>query len=215
MLPPFFALRRYRPDIHETHPDLRSCKDIGVLIQTEKVKDHWKFNLVEYPLSILDGAVIEKSDDDVWLNYDTPSCNVVSYEGTNHTILLKYNGYYIDNLSVRIPLFKLSDPCTVLSYEFYYLKERGNESYKINIVRGPLCPVTEVKVGKIKSNIPKHILDVYVNTILDKGERCPVTSELFTRDNIHITDCGHAVSNAVVNQWILKKKSCPVCRSIL
>ena len=204
MLPPLFVIRRYRPDILNIQPDILPYKDIAVLIKSVNINNNWKLILIENPKNILENGVIIQSYDDLWLNYDITDVNVLTASGKEQPIKVKYNNYYIENEGVKIPLLKISDPCKILPVEFYYLNIC--DSFKFNFIPGP------IKQGDaIKNSIPPHILNVYIENIIKSGECCPITMEPFTKENINITKCGHAVSNAG-EIWIRSKNTCPVCR---
>ena len=207
MLPPLFVIRRYRPDILDTRPEVLPYKDIAVLIKSVNINNKWKLILIENPKNILENGTIVQSYDDLWLNYNIIEYNVQTANDKEYNINVKYNNHYIDNKGEKIPLLKISDPCKILPLEFYYLNIY--DSFKFNFICGPIK-----QDNIIKNNIPPHILNLYIENIINSGECCPITMEPFTKENINITKCGHAISNAG-EIWVRNKGTCPVCRETI
>lgn len=64
----------------------------------------------------------------------------------------------------------------------------------------------------VTASLPQHIVNSYIQSLLDKHEVCPITMEPFAQDSVVITPCGHAVSQDAAVHWIQDAHSCPVCR---
>ena len=69
-----------------------------------------------------------------------------------------------------------------------------------------------LEASKKKSTIPNHILKVYMDSLIEKNECCPVTLMPLTKETICLTKCGHAFSRLSAKHWIQDAHSCPVCR---
>jgi len=194
-LPPFFALRRYRPHITETHPHLEAFKNIAVIISTTYVGDNiWSLSLVEHPQLFLDDSEIIESFNDKWFHNTTQSICV--YSDKVNKVVMKFNNCIIKHSSGCIPLFKMSEPCYTLPVEFLNLYEDENKSFRFEI-KMALRPI-----GK----------NSQLQEFITKGEACPVTTLPLTRESIRLTSCGHAISKDV-EKWIDEKKTCPMCRA--
>jgi hypothetical protein len=190
--PPYFILRRYRPDITHTHPELESVKNIMALISTEKIyNDVWSLTIENNPMAILENMELLESSEDIWFNNTIPTFTVYSDNKIN-SVVMKYNDYIIKHNSGIIPVFKISEPCVILTEEFFYLNHEVYNSFKIDLEQQPI--------------------NKYIKELIAKGETCPISTLLLTRGNIRITTCGHAFSKDV-EKWISQKGNCPVCRA--
>lgn len=67
--------------------------------------------------------------------------------------------------------------------------------------------------GSIKSTFPQHIVNGYIDSVLQKKELCPITFQELEKTTSCITPCGHAASYEAAKHWIIKKNTCPVCRN--
>jgi hypothetical protein len=65
----------------------------------------------------------------------------------------------------------------------------------------------------IKSTFPQHIINGYIESIIQKKEVCPIIFQELEKSTVCITPCGHAASYDAAKCWIVKKNSCPVCRN--
>ena len=205
-LPLFFALRRHRPNIELLHSNLESYKNTAVLIQTTKNSDKtWSFTLMEEPSAILNGAKMSPCSHDHWLNNDIVEFRIKVKSSTvkTHITVVKFNNYTIDSDGCIIPLFKISDPCEILGDTFTNITLPQNSFYRFNLVYPK----------EITSTIPPHIVNIYIQSLLDKKDACPITMEPFEKTTTCITSCGHALSKTGAYKWISEKKSCPVCRT--
>jgi hypothetical protein len=62
------------------------------------------------------------------------------------------------------------------------------------------------------NTIPQHIVNTYIEGLIQKHECCPITMNEFTKDTTCITPCGHAMLLRSAERWIQDAHSCPVCR---
>jgi hypothetical protein len=199
--PPYFALKRYRPSISETYPELTSFKNIAALISTKKLyNDVWSLDIVEYPEAILEECQIIESNDDTWFNSAIPTFSVQSDNKMNR-VVMKFNNHIIRHSSGCIPLFKMSEPCFTLPEAFLRLNTDQCKKFRFELVVSRPATVERV----ITSNS-------CIQDLIDKNESCPVSMIPLTRYNTRITSCGHAFSSSV-EKWISEKGSCPVCRA--
>ena len=196
-LPTLFALRRYRPDITDLFPELEIYKNLSVLISTIKKPDgSWDLDIIEGPEDYLVGSTIVASYDDKWFNKRVETVTV----GDNMQIRFMFNNCIIIGPLGIIPFLKMSDPCSTLSNEFYYLIKDWCKNYRFECV-----PVNTTRPSDI-IKINKKIEDV-----LADGGTCPVSMLELNTENIRLTMCGHAFSSEI-EVWIDKKGTCPVCR---
>ncbi len=61
--------------------------------------------------------------------------------------------------------------------------------------------------------MPQHIVNAYIDTLIGRGDTCPISMNPLTREAACLTPCGHAVSRHEATRWIQDAHSCPVCRS--
>uniref|UniRef100_A0A6C0HER9 RING-type domain-containing protein n=1 Tax=viral metagenome TaxID=1070528 RepID=A0A6C0HER9_9ZZZZ len=203
-LPLLFALRRYRPGVEIDHPELEKYKDSCILIQTSKsVYNTWSFTILNNVASILKRAKITPYSEDRWLDNDIVQFKI-QVDDERIISNIKFNNYCIkfDVDGFMIPLFKISEPHKILGDIYCDLHHDDYTSYRFN-----LFPSIN------KSVIPVHIMKVYIQSLIDKGETCPISLESFEIDKTCITSCGHALSKSSAETWFLKNTSCPVCRA--
>jgi hypothetical protein len=199
--PPYFALKRYRPSISETQPELTPFKDFAVLISTKKLyNDIWSLDIVEYPESILEECQIIESADDIWFNSSIPTFSVYSDKKLNR-VVMKFNNCVIRHNSGCIPLFKMSEPCFTLPEAFLRLNSDTYKKFRFELVLSKPAHVTRTITHNSR-----------IQEIINNHESCPISMIPLTRNNIRITSCGHAFSSSV-ERWISDKGSCPFCRS--
>ena len=205
--PLYFAIRRYRPNIEDDYPELEPYKNLGVIIQSIKDSSgNWKLEMLETPSILLENVRITSSRDQ-W--YSNRIVDMTTYKHESKTIItmrVKFNDTVLVTPEFTIPLLKISDPCEVLSRKFFNLPNYISCAFNVSS-NDPI----EVKV--VEPTIPEHILKIYIQTLLDKKEICPITMEPLQRESLHITSCGHAMSKAAATRWFAQKDSCPVCRA--
>jgi hypothetical protein len=73
-------------------------------------------------------------------------------------------------------------------------------------------PPTPPPTRSDKPAMPAHVVNVFVEAAIAKGELCPITQEALTKETTVVTPCGHALDNSSAKYWISTKNSCPVCR---
>lgn len=61
-------------------------------------------------------------------------------------------------------------------------------------------------------SLPQHIINIVIERAIEKGEKCPITLEILSKQSMVVTPCGHGLDNSSAKCWIVKEKSCPVCR---
>ena len=190
-LPPYFILKRYRPSISETYPELSKFKDISVLISTTKRFSTWHLEIIEHPEVILSESELVQSSDDRWLNHTSQNFNV--YSDNKNNVSIKYNNCFLRHNSGCIPVFKMSEPCYTLPIIFLNLNTEYYKSFRFEL-------------------IVRIVTNIRIQALIDKNESCPVSMIPLTRCNTILTSCNHAFSKNV-EKWISEKGSCPVCRS--
>ena len=207
--PLYFAIRRYRPNIEDDYPELEPYKNLGVIIQSTKDSSGtWKLDLVETPSILLENVRIVSSRRDQWYSDRIVDIPVYKYKSSSTlTMRVKFSDTILITPDFSLPLLKISDPCEVLSTKFYNLPEYLSCGFDIS-----LSLSSEIKGGN--SKIPEHIMAVYIQSLLDKKEVCPITMEPLQKESLHITSCGHAMSKAAATRWFAQKDSCPVCRAV-
>ncbi len=63
------------------------------------------------------------------------------------------------------------------------------------------------------NTMPQHIVNAYIDTLIGRGDTCPISMNPLTREEACLTPCGHAVSRHEATRWIQDANSCPVCRA--
>lgn len=64
-----------------------------------------------------------------------------------------------------------------------------------------------------KPKLPQHMVNLFIEDVLKKGDACPVSMEPLVRETVCITPCGHALDSSSAKCWISNEHSCPVCRA--
>jgi hypothetical protein len=205
-LPLLFALRRFRPAVETEYPELDQYKDSCVLIKTSKsIYNTWSFTIINNVKNILKHTKIISYNEDKWLDDQIVQFKIkVDYEII--TSYIKFNNHCIkfDLNEYMIPLFKISDPHKILGDIYCDLHLEEYESYRFN-----LCP------PKNNIKIPDHIAKVYIQSLIDNGDYCPISMEPFNINKTFLTSCGHALSQSSAELWFVKNNTCPVCRETI
>jgi len=63
-----------------------------------------------------------------------------------------------------------------------------------------------------KQFIPQHVINTYLQSVLDKKEECPISRVEMNHETICMTHCGHAMCYKDAIEWMKYKQMCPVCR---
>lgn len=63
------------------------------------------------------------------------------------------------------------------------------------------------------SRIPKHILKVFIEAAIIKGDICPITLDPLTQTNAACLPCGHLGDREALQRTMQERKCCPVCRA--
>jgi hypothetical protein len=64
----------------------------------------------------------------------------------------------------------------------------------------------------ILQQTPSHILQGFLESILEKKELCPIKMNEMKKETICTTPCGHAMSYEPAVLWLKEHTACPVCR---
>jgi len=64
----------------------------------------------------------------------------------------------------------------------------------------------------IRQQTPSHILQGFLESILQKKELCPIKMNEMNKDTLSTTPCGHAMSYEAAVLWLKEHNACPVCR---
>jgi hypothetical protein len=107
-------------------------------------------------------------------------------------------------------LQSLQEPVANINTEFQEILERNRARVRER------SPSSSSRIGQQTSQpstqIPQHIVNSYIEGLIQKGECCPITLTTLQKDNTCITPCGHAMLLHSVEHWIRDAHSCPVCR---
>ena len=225
-LPSRFILKRFKPDIVNTHPDLASSQDAAVLIYTSRIGNQYPVydtTIVEYPLQHLGNSVVLSMDVDGWFDG-----NKVAFPMKHDDRILNctfaFNNCVVDTENGPIPVLKQSTPCELYGNKFIFLHKDMYEGFRFSckadsILRSPPNPaggrsssIPSLSTRNTKGSIPQHILNAYIDGLLEKNENCPIEMTPLTKETIRITPCGHSMSVNAAEYWITCKHSCPVCR---
>jgi hypothetical protein len=211
-LPNLFVLYRFKPNIGDTHPNLEPFQYIAVLVSSSKHNDGtWSLNMIANPSSILYGGRVRQNSSDIWFNGDIETFDI---RGTDD---IYQNNGLVSNIVIHtsqiIPVLKLSKPCQTLGRIFTNLADDENSSWRFTCRPGIFIPDEQAKIPILKPKIPQHIIDVYIQSLIDKKETCPINMEPLEKGKISITPCGHVMNASSVECWMRANHSCPVCRS--
>lgn len=222
-LPTHFILKRFKPDVQRVYPELASHSEDAVLIRTTRIGANlsvYDSVLVNEPLSVLGSSLIQEDTLDHWFDGN----KVAFTMKCGDTILnctFEYNKMIINSALGPIPVMRQSSPCELYGNTFVFIHTDIYEAYRFpckanTFLDAPLVGggggVPIMPLASVHKRIPQHILNTYIQTLLDKEENCPVEMMPLTKESVRITPCGHALSVSAAECWIAYKHSCPVCR---
>ena len=231
MLPSCFALWR---TTHSSHTCSSSCAYTAAIVLTTCISINppiYNFNLLDSVKVSLEGGVCISSSTNNWFTGQTLKLIIQrpsTFQNEHNKLYLtevSYDKHYIRlrNSNEKIPVFKLYDKCLILESRFMDLEKEYNASYQFTMKPGqilqfPLSPtelsdqVLEKTCLSSSVKIPQHIMNGYIDSLIQKKEVCPATLVELNRKTIHITPCGHPISTEGLI-WITRSNSCPICRS--
>ena len=76
----------------------------------------------------------------------------------------------------------------------------------------PIAPVAEEPP---RSVMPAHVKRLIIADSVQRGEICPISSDVMTFENASTTSCGHVFTTVPLNTWLMMASSkgcCPVCK---
>ncbi len=231
-LPRYFILKRFKPDVQRVYPELASRSEDAILISTRIIGTNlsvYDTTLVQRPLSVLGNSFIMETNDRWFDGHKvafTMKCGDKIMPCT-----FEFNKLVVQSNIGSIPVFRQSSPCELYGNTFTFLHTDMYESYRFpckirTVLEAPLSaeggggglpiapPIENPPVQPRTSNgkIPQHILNAYIQTLVDKQENCPIEMTPLTKESMRITPCGHSLSANAAEYWITYKHSCPVCR---
>ena len=221
-LPSRYILKRFKPDLQQTHPDLAIHKDDAILITTTQIgfqERVYEMEIQQNPIEVLGNSIILHSTSDIWFGGEKVVFTVKHAE-TMMKSVFTFNDIILDTIYGHIPVLKQSEPCQLFGNLFKFLHTDLYESYRFKCTPGTVLVAPENPAGGgggypipvEKGKVPQHILNVYIQSLLDKEENCPIQMVPLTKETVRITPCGHAMSASAAEYWITYKHSCPVCR---
>jgi hypothetical protein len=95
------------------------------------------------------------------------------------------------------PVVELNPPITLIP-------PRRRPSIVTDNIITPITPIV---------SMPQHIVNAYIDTLIQRNEACPISMNPLTRETACLTPCGHVASHHEATRWIQDAHSCPVCRS--
>lgn len=101
-----------------------------------------------------------------------------------------YIGDHIDNLTVFSVQGRSSIPITSI------------ERIESAVVAAPVVTC-----------VPRHVLDGFLESVIRRGETCPISMEPIRIDDCCVTPCFHVIAYDSAATWIRMHNSCPVCRA--
>ena len=224
-LPTHFILKRFKPDVQRIYPELASRSEDAVLIRTTRIGANlsvYESRLIQEPLSVLGNSLIQEESIDHWFDGNkvafTMKCGEIVLNCT-----FEYNKLVVNSHIGPIPVLRQSSPCELYGNTFVFLHTDMYASYRFpckanTFLDAPIAPGgggggADLPVAPvIHKRIPQHILNSYIQSLVDKHENCPVEMSPLTKESTRITPCGHAMSASAAECWITYKHSCPVCR---
>lgn len=203
----------------------------------------WRINFIDNPLKFIEDGVLVESREDEWLGAQAHKIlvkRVSPYPNDNgkyKDTLIRYIGYKIvSNIGRQtIPVLNLNNKSQVLPSEFKKLDAPQHGYLRFKMCYGRLInpstyrilqrnstqtkrseynpkPLTETKS---KTRMPQRVVNVYLDSLINSNEKCPIEFTKLTRENACTAPCGHAMSFSAAKTWLSVSKSCPVCRTEL
>jgi len=201
----------------------------------------YKFNMLHTLYPVLKTAKCVKVHNDTWLQdqihpilVQRPS-TIPEEHNKIYETRIHFDGYAIQlSPSFSIPVCNIINKYIVLESRFIKINNKYNKPFQLimepnSTITFPsileevrayytsdleLCLASHIPqcTPLVNPTIPKHILEVYIQSLIMKEEYCPIIFEPFTRDTTCITPCGHAINIDAAKQWFARKPICPVCR---
>ena len=66
---------------------------------------------------------------------------------------------------------------------------------------------------RVQPTLPKHILKIFIESAVAKGDTCPITLDPLTQESAACLPCGHLVDREALERAVQERKCCPVCRA--
>lgn len=226
-LPTHFILKRFKPDVQRIYPELASRSEDAVLIRTTRIGANlsvYESRLVQEPLSVLGNSLVQEESIDHWFDGNkvafTMKCGEIVLNCT-----FEYNKLVVNSNIGPVPVLRQSSPTELYGNTFTFLHTDMYASYRFpckarTFLEAPIAPggggggasPPVAPLASVQKRIPQHILNSYIQTLLDKKESCPIEMTPLTKESVRITPCGHSMSASAAECWIAYKHSCPVCR---
>jgi hypothetical protein len=226
-LPRYFILKRFKADVQRVYPELASHCEDAILISTNMIGTNlsvYDTTLVQRPLSVLGNSFIMETNDRWFDGHKvafTMKCGDKIMPCT-----FEFNKLVVQSNIGSIPVLRQSSPCELYGNTFTFLHTDMYESYRFpcktrTVLEAPLAaeggggglPIAPpINPRASSGKIPQHILNTYIQTLVDKQENCPIEMTPLTKETARITPCGHSMSASAAEYWIAYKHSCPVCR---
>lgn len=228
LLPSRFILKRFKPNLEYSHPELASFKDEAVLIQTRRIGNDlsvYETILTEDPKTALGVGVVEPQFADPWF-HGRKVCFTLQHGNSMRDCVFVFNKLVVNTASGQIPVLRQSDPCELYGNPFIFLYKDMYSRYRFPCIEnsviepppsasgggGGLPIAYPIRPRSSNGKIPQHILNTYIQTLIDKQDNCPIEMTPLDKRTVRITPCGHALSANAAECWITYKHSCPVCR---
>ena len=187
-----------------------------VLCITRNENNIWKFDVVNNPQETIihkDGE--SGSEFQINILRESKRGSPKEYIST----LKRTSDYAILN-DLCIYVYNMTTPATILPSK-YFKVIRGLDTEKRWHFVGLAppapapapapAPLTTQSSPPSNSSIPRHILQLYINKMIQEGYECPITFEPITKETVVCTPCGHLFTKNGISQLLVKK--CPTCRA--
>lgn len=236
-LPSLFLIRRKlaRDDPHYNHFVLVTTTFVRPPIS---FRNYPTFSLVEGPQDILEGGHLEHIGGAYPTNqwhsiqvYRPSTRSLATIEYTTEYAFTDFQFKMLDGST--IPYLMLKKPATVLPSAFYGVGTDPRCSKYIAILNElPIDEIPQLIPNAVipsqlnppvasapaaagiasVSSLPQHLVNMILESAIDKATSCPISFEPLTRASARLTPCGHLVSRPAVECWLSSAHSCPVCR---
>jgi len=174
----------YGNQLENNYIYMHKIKMIDILDDIINLNKYEYLNQYEYYNEYYNEYIYEYLDNEYYNEYDNEHNNEYNNEHDN-----EYDNEYANNEYDN-------------EYDNEYNIRQTQESFDENL------RIEEEHMKKPS----KEIINIIINGFIDKKEKCPIDMTDLTIENSCLTSCFHVFNKGLIENWMLKNKTCPVCR---
>lgn len=214
------------------HPPETSKRFVVLATTTERVAErdnqlYTAFTMIENPLQMLQGMrsiwrtdAIEENPFHIRV---IRRSKLRGEEIRYYEVLMKKTSQYIYSSYAQLYVYTMTQCHRVLPSSFTRVS-RGEDTMKrfhfleneirvfrpvVSVATSPPAPPATSTQG---SQLPRHVLEGYIDSQISNRMECPILMERITRENVACTPCGHLFHKDGIRQELQRSGKCPTCR---